>query len=329
MTRLVKIVQQRFTGRRLVLLFIVATSALGAPLFLLFPGRPSAAVIAAAGNSPRGGGSLRDVTHPTTATVPAAVRFLTLNPGEIVDFSPGPVSFAGQPRLLSRVGSTHRYRADQPGNTVASLGRGKARRSVHIFVSPLPSRQVSRADLDWYKSQWGTGIANCGPALVAMAILWARGQDFSVEAIRDEIGWPYEDGSTSFDDLRGSLQRHGVRSGMPTLSSTRALTDIVDRGHIALVLIQTGSISRTEGNPAMNIVGRYYDDDEGHYVIVKGYSLDRRYFVVYDPYPVDWDTNSLRYGDGATMIGKNRYYPTDELFTALKTRTVIEVSPET
>jgi hypothetical protein len=51
--------------------------------------------------------------------------------------------------------------------------------------------------------------------------------------------------------------------------------------------------------------------------------------VVYDPYPVDWDTNALRYSDGATMIGKNRYYPAADLFAALKTRDVIEVSPET
>jgi hypothetical protein len=212
---------------------------------------------------------------------------------------------------------------------VVSLGSGKARRSVYVFVSPVPSRQVGRSDLDWYKSQWGTGIANCGPALVAMAILWARGQDVSVQAIRDEIGWPYEDGSTSFDDLRSSLQRHGVHSATPSLATPRALADIVDRGHIAFVLIQTGSISRTEGDPSRDLVGRYYDDDEGHYVIVKGYSLDHRYFIVYDPYPVDWDTNALRYADGATMIGKNRYYPSDELFTALKTRTVIEVAPET
>ena len=327
-TRLVETTFAKFKGRRRILLFLAAASIVGAPLFLIFPGRPSAAVVAAAVPPARGGGALKDTAH-AAAALPAATGFLTLNQGEQVDFSPGPVSFTGHPKLLAPVGSTQRYRAMQPGNTVVSLGAGKTRRSVYVFVSPVPSRQVGRTDLDWYKSQWGTGIANCGPALVAMAILWARGQDFSVEAIRDEIGWPYEDGSTSFDDLRGSLRRHGVRSDMPTVASPRALTDILDRGHIALVLIQTGSISPAAGDPSRNLVGRYYDDDEGHYIIVKGYSLDRRYFVVYDPYPVDWDTNALRYGDGATMIGKNRYYSSAELFTALKTRTVIEVSPGT
>jgi hypothetical protein len=59
---------------------------------------------------------------------------------------------------------------------------------------------------------------------------------------------------------------------------------------------------------------------------VKGYTLDKGYFVVYDPYPVDWESNSLRYGDDVSMIGKNRYYPADQLFKALRTPLVLEVS---
>ncbi|MGA2379906.1 MAG: hypothetical protein ABSG85_11425, partial [Spirochaetia bacterium] len=79
-------------------------------------------------------------------------------------------------------------------------------------------------------------------------------------------------------------------------------------------------------DPVTDLVGRYYDDDEGHYVLVKGYTLDRGYFVVYDPYPVDWESNSLRYGDDVSMIGKNRYYPAEQLFSALKTPVILEVS---
>ena len=62
-----------------------------------------------------------------------------------------------------------------------------------------------------------------------------------------------------------------------------------------------------------------------HLEKVKGYTLDNGYFVVYDPYPVDWESNSLRYGDDVSMIGKNRYLPADQLFDALKTPVVIEV----
>ena len=94
------------------------------------------------------------------------------------------------------------------------------------------------------------------------------------------------------------------------------------------MLIQSGGIEKVDGDPATNLVGRYYDDDLGHYVLVKGYSLDKGYFVVYDPYPVDWESNSLRYADEVTMIGKNRYYPARQLFGALKTRMVLEVTSD-
>ncbi len=328
MTRLISSIPSIFPGRRLVLLFLAATALLGTPLFLLFPAHASPATFVVAGSAARGGGSPRD-TGAAGAAKSAFVRYLTLNPGDTVDLSPGPVSYNGHPRLLSRVGKTLTYRAAQAGHTIISLGTGKSRRSMYVFVSPVPSRQVGRNDVDWYKTQFGTGVANCGPALVSMAILWSRGEDVPVEAVREEIGWPYEDGSTSFDDLQAVLQRHKVRVTSPTLSSPRSLVDVLDRGHIVFVLIQSGAISKSSGDPSATIVGRYYDDDEGHYVIVKGYSLDHRFFVVYDPYPVDWETNALRYADGATMIGKNRYYSSAELFAALKTRSVIEVFPGT
>jgi hypothetical protein len=159
-----------------------------------------------------------------------------------------------------------------------------------------------------------------------MAVLWARGQDIPVQDIRDEIGYPYDDGAVSFDNLGAALGQHKVAFATPQLAGPADLRRIVDRGHIAVVLIQTGNIEKVDGDPVTDLVGRYYDDDEGHYVLVKGYTLDKRYFVVYDPYPVDWESNSLRYGDNVSMIGKNRYYRADQLFSALKTPLVLEVS---
>jgi hypothetical protein len=209
---------------------------------------------------------------------------------------------------------------------VLTVGKGRTRRQVYLFVSPLPSRQVTREDVDWYKTQWGTGYANCGPALVSMAILWSRGQDIPVQNIRQEIGYPYDDGAVSFDNLRDALGRHRIPFSVPQLSGPDGLRKILDRGHIALVLIQSGAIQKVRGDPVIDLVGRYYDDAEGHYVLVKGYTLDKGFFVVYDPYPVDWESNSMRYEDDVSMIGKNRYYPAQQLFNALKTPLVLEVS---
>jgi len=308
-----------FPGRRAYLPLMAATSVLGVALFLIFPPVPLA---------PTGGGAriANAIVNPSPAAKTAGKRYLTLNPGDTVDLSPGPVNFGGHPELLSRQGLTWKFRARGAGHTVLTVGKGRTRRQVYLFVSPLPSRQVSREDVDWYKTQYGTGYANCGPALVSMAILWSRGQDMPVQDIREEIGYPYDDGAVSFDNLSAELGRHKVPFTTPQLAAPADLRMIVDRGHIALVLIQSGNIEKVQGDPVTDLVGRYYDDDEGHYVLVKGYTLDKRFFVVYDPYPVDWESNSMRYEDDVSMIGKNRYYPAQQLFNALKTPLVLEVS---
>ncbi|MGA2974059.1 MAG: hypothetical protein ABSF77_01990 [Spirochaetia bacterium] len=317
-----------FRGRRFYLLPLAAVSVLAAILFLIFPPEPLIPGEATGGGSVTTHGKSVAGTAAVTssATKPKSTRYLTVNLGDTIDLYPGPVSFGPYPMLLSRIGSSWRYRARASGHTTFTVGRGGAKRQVYLFVSPLPARQVGREDVDWYRSQYGTGYANCGPALVSMAILWARGEDVPVAEIRAEIGYPYDDGSVSFDHLRGSLDRHDVATASPQLATPRDLMSIVDRGHVAFVLIQSGDIERTQDDPSTDLVGRYYDDDEGHYILVKGYTLDQRYYVVYDPYPVDWESNSLRYADDATMIGKNRFYAVQQLFDALKTRVVLEVS---
>jgi hypothetical protein len=320
-----------FRGRRSQILFISAIALIGTSVFLVAPswGPPASAAT--------GGGdasvlekrhSHTAATRPPISTSSTSQKFITLNAGDVLDLSPGPVSFGGHPELLSRIGSSWKFRAESGGHAVLSVGSGAALRRVFLFVTPMPSRQVTRNDLDWYRTQFGTGIANCGPALVSMSILWARGQDIPVQEIRSEIGYPYDDGATSFDDLRESLERHRVAYRTSVLSGPQDLVNVLAHGHLALVLIQSGGIAKVSGDPSRNLVGRYYDDDLGHYVLVKGYSLDQGYFVVYDPYPVDWESNSLRYSDAISPIGKNRYYPAGQLFGALKTKMILEVTSD-
>ncbi len=252
-----------FHGRRVYIPLLAATSLLAVALFAIFPPVPLV---------PHTGGGATLHAKPVGTRVSAgaaqvrvhSTRYVSLNTGDIVNLSPGPVSFGTFPRILQRVPLTWTFRATGPGHTVATVGRGSARRTVYVFVSPVPSRNVNREDVDWYKTQYGTGAANCGPALVAMALLWARDVDMTVQAVRDEIGWPYDDGATSFDDLRASLRRHKVVTATPELASPRELMSIVDRGHIALVLIQSGAIEKVHGDPSVDLMGRYYDDDEGH-----------------------------------------------------------------
>lgn len=330
--------------RRVLCLYSVILALFSAGILVaLLPSHPfpgpdrHAALVATGGGAPAhaapwsgglpGGGTVQP------GALAGGLRFLTLNVGESVDLSylkagGEPVVIRRHSPLLERIGRSLRFRALDSGYSVLSASAGRRQWTVYLFVSPVPSWHVEREDRDWYRTQYGTGVANCGPALVSMAILWACGTDVPVRQIRTEIGYPYPDGSMSFDDLRDSLQDHGVKTRFVSLSSPEDLVAILEGDHLGLVLIQTSEIERTDGDPRENPFGRYYDDDTGHYVLIKGYSLDRRYFVVYDPLPSDWDTNGLRYGDGISMIGKNRYYGSQELFGALKTRTVLEVTSD-
>jgi hypothetical protein len=285
------------------------------------PGAPSVEAIGSAGH-PAGGGGAAPAGQP---------RYLTLNPGETVDLSflsegAQPASLRQSPELLRWSGRGWEFRAVSPGYAVVGGGAGEGRRAF-VFVSPVPSRQLEREGVEWYRTQFGTGVGNCGPATVSMAILWARGAEVPVEQIRAEIGYPSADGATTLEELEGSLNGHGIRTRHASVSSPQELAGIVERGHLALVLIRTGGIERVRQDPRTELAGRYYDEDEGHYLLVKGYSLDGRYLVVYDPFPSDWDSNALRYADGSSMIGKNRYYPSAQLTEALQAPYALEILP--
>ncbi|TFG62357.1 MAG: PKD domain-containing protein [Spirochaetales bacterium] len=203
---------------------------------------------------------------------------------------------------------------------------GDIESQAYLFVSPLPSVHSDRKDLNWYRTQFNTGTpSNCGPAVVSMGIGWSQGTYVPVSKIREQIGWK-GNGSTSFPELLAMLQKNGVAAQYRQTQSYQDIFDIVDNNQIAIILYQSGAVSWTKGNPENNLFGRYYNDSVGHYIIIKGYTTDKNYFIVYDPIPSDWGSNSKRYGDGISMIGRNRYYPVREVYSALRRFDVIEIS---
>lgn len=188
----------------------------------------------------------------------------------------------------------------------------------------IPIR-TSGTEFDWYKTQFNTGLGNCGPAAAAMVIYWATGRDIGVTDVRTEIGDTGGEGGTSLDDLKSIVDKHEVRTAYTSLGSADDLRRMIDRDSIAILWIHTGFLSKTTGDTTTTRIGRYYEDECGHYVVVTGYSTDKRYFVVHDPIPGDWVTNSTRYPDGS-MLGSNRYFPADEIWASLKVGYVVEIS---
>jgi hypothetical protein len=198
--------------------------------------------------------------------------------------------------------------------------------ALFTFVSPYPSVQSYEPYYNWYKTQFGTGIlGNCGPAVVAMASYWASGIDTSVATIRSEIGLPYANGAINFENMLPSLRKRNVDYIFRQVRSAADIRAVVDRGNIGIILIHTGRIGK---NQSGGLTGRYYSDSTGHYVILKGYTLDGRYFIVYDPIPSDWNTNSRRYEDGVSMLGRNRFYSVDQVMRALRRARVMEINAQ-
>ncbi|MBN2354121.1 MAG: PKD domain-containing protein [Spirochaetales bacterium] len=233
-----------------------------------------------------------------------------------------PIQFIN--RTSDKSGARYYYQTHVSGYFSLLAHSKSGTKKIYLFVSPFDSVQNDRFDIDWYRTQYNTGLSNCGPAIASMGIGWSKGEYVSVTAIRNMMGWS-GDGSTSFFDIKGVLDRYQVANNLKQITDKEEIFDLIDNGNILGVLYNCGRISRTHDEPQFNLVGKYYQDAVGHYSIIKGYTKDRKYFIIYDPIPSDWINNGLRYGDAISMIGRNRYYPSAELFQAMYSGMVLVI----
>jgi LysM repeat protein len=196
-----------------------------------------------------------------------------------------------------------------------------------VFVSPIPTMHVDNAmsNFNWYRTQFNTGTtSNCGPASASMAIGWGTGKYFPVSSVRQAVGWQGV-GGTSFDELLKVIHSQGVSAAIQPLQTVQNIRDVIDSGAIAIILFHTDGVRSTRQSPAADLFGKYYNDSTGHYIVVKGYSLNGEYLVIHDPIPSDWGTNSFRYGDEISMIGRNRYFLASEVLHSLRRGEMIVV----
>jgi len=231
------------------------------------------------------------------------------------------------PALVRQIGKSDRFEIINTGFSKITFSVKGYEHTAYFFISPIPSKHVPGPDVEWYKTQFNTGLnGNCGPASVAMAIHWSTGTNIDVRNIRKQIGLPSKDGGIGFNHMINIFGRYKMRTRLQTIRSEEEIFKIIDSDDIVILLFNSGKIRKTNSNIQETLFDRYYDDSVGHFLIVKGYSLNKEYFVVYDPIPGDWWLNSVRYSDGVSMIGKNRYFSAKEVFGALKTRTILIVS---
>jgi len=197
-----------------------------------------------------------------------------------------------------------------------------------VFVSPVPTIHVDFAinNFNWYRTQYNSGTpSNCGPASASMGISWGTGKYYPVSAVRESIGWQ-GNGSTSFEDLMRVIRSQGVSAELQPLRTVQDVKDIIDSGSIAIILFHTDGVKTARRDPKFDLFGKYYNDSVGHYVVVKGYSMNGEYLVIHDPIPSDWSSNSFRYADEISMMGRNRYFNSNELLRSLRRNDMIVVS---
>jgi hypothetical protein len=277
-----------------------------------------------------------DIPHPGSVAERSTTRFVTLSSpddffvvnGEITkaaryaSVEEAPLDFSESDSFLTKVRFT---RSGYHGLTVMEPDRGEHYYSV--FVSPIPSMHAD-ADLtqfNWYRTQYNTGTtSNCGPAAAAMAISWGTSRYFPVSTVRQAVGWQ-GDGGTSFEELLTVIRQEGITASIESLRTVQDVRNVIDSGAVAIVVFRTDGIRTTPSNPASSLFDKYYTDSVGHYIVIKGYSLNGEYFIIHDPIPSDWGSNSFRYQDEISMIGRNRYYSTKELLGALRRPNMIVI----
>jgi len=255
---------------------------------------------------------------------------ISLN-AKVIDNKNDPIDFnykckiTGDPVLIKQIGTTDKFKVIDTGYSKITVEAEGYKHTGYYFVSPIPSVQNTRNDINWYKTQFDTGHnGNCGPACVSMAILWAKKIDVSIRKIRSFIGFPNPDGGVGFYLLIRMLKKYNIENNYLKISGPEDIFKAIDRGSIVIILYNRGSITVQKGDLNFNLYGRYYSDKGGHYSIIKGYSLNKKYFVVYDPIPDDWWRNRFRYRDGISMAGRNRYYAVTDVMKTLSSH-ILEI----
>ncbi|MDR3333548.1 MAG: LysM peptidoglycan-binding domain-containing protein [Treponema sp.] len=290
----------------------------------------------AAGNLYKSNPLYVDIPHPGAVADQSSTRFITLGSpdeyfvvnGTITGVARYPTIDAAPLDISESDQFFTKVRFEKPGFYGISVEEaGHAGQYYSVFVSPIPTihADATEVNFNWYRTQYNTGTtSNCGPASASMAIGWGLGKYFPVSAVRQAVGWR-GDGGTSFEELIKVIRNQGIAASIQPLQSVQHIMEVIDTGSIAIAVFRTDGVKTSRLDPATNLFDKYYNDTVGHYIVIKGYSLNGEYLVIHDPIPSDWGTNSFRYGDEISMIGRNRYYATTELLKSLRRTDMIVV----
>jgi len=277
-----------------------------------------------------------DIPYPSSMAEYSTTRFVTLSsPDEFFVVSGTIIKIARYANIEDALDLSEsdqfltKARFKKTGYFGVTVREGTGRDQYYsVFVSPIPTVHVdfAQSNSNWYRTQFNSGTpSNCGPASAAMGVSWGTGKYYPVSSVRESVGWQ-GDGSTSFEDLLRVIKSQNVNASIRSLRTIDDIKNVIDSGSIAIILFHTDGVKTARGDPGTDLFGKYYHDSVGHYIVVKGYSMNEEYLVIHDPIPSDWGSNSFRYADEISMIGRNRYFNTNELLRSLRRHDMIVVS---
>ncbi|MDS0527294.1 C39 family peptidase [Clostridium sp. SHJSY1] len=166
---------------------------------------------------------------------------------------------------------------------------------------------------NWYIDQGNTGKysdGNCGPTSTAMVSKWVD-ESFSKTAEDVRNSNPKNGSWWSTNDITNYFDSYKIKYSIENLRDD-TLKSKLKQGNIAILCIDTSYIPYNN-NPNQR-VGRFYDFQGGHFIVVKGYRIvdGKTYFEAYDPN--NWNEH---YQDGQEK-GKDRYFLSEDLMKAAR-----------
>jgi hypothetical protein len=180
------------------------------------------------------------------------------------------------------------------------------------------------ADTYYYRYQGSadTGAcpkANCGPAVFAAAIGYAKETWIPIKEVRAYLSGKSCRG-TDYGDAYRVLDHWGV-DYKKTTSMKDLKAAVVTRDHPVLAILYMGHISAGADylKPATDRAqryGRFHDYTYGHFVVVKGFSADGKWVIIDDPYVFDGKGWGFYMGGGAK--GHNRWVKAAEFEKAYR-----------
>jgi hypothetical protein len=175
-----------------------------------------------------------------------------------------------------------------------------------------PSVDLDR-DYDWYRSQMNTGSdsrSNCGPASVSMSIKYIQERNVGVEDVRNDAGGPK--GWWSMYNVTAALSRYNIGYNVVPLLYREQLFSSLSAGHLVIVCLNMSALTREPKNSETR-QNRFYDGVTGHFIILKGYTADRQWFLAYDS-----NTWAHDYYEDGSPKGKDRLYSIGEVLAAVQ-----------